>query len=192
LHAGVVRARRTRPTNSKHQASDVNQRADPRFSKAAPRGRYGGAVTSPEGYLLGLWMHECRRVFGDKLVSHEDKGWLDKQLVDLCKQEFPGELCKQVGAQGRGLSAAYRLRCLPISDTCCGTPAVPTTSRHTACTAPTMINPSPPPTPTPTQQTQSKPNQNPIKTQPNPPPTPPPTGGRAPLLCRLSARARAR
>jgi hypothetical protein len=37
-----------------------------------------------------------RRVFGDKLVSHEDKGWLDKQLADLCKQEFLPDLCRQV------------------------------------------------------------------------------------------------
>ncbi|KIZ06068.1 Dynein gamma chain, flagellar outer arm [Monoraphidium neglectum] len=67
-----------------------------RFNKSAPKGRFGGAVTSPEGYLLGLWIHECRRVFGDKLVCHEDKGWLDKQLGELCKHEFPPELCKQV------------------------------------------------------------------------------------------------
>ena len=31
-----------------------------RFDRSAPRGRYGGAVTSPEGYLLALWLHECR------------------------------------------------------------------------------------------------------------------------------------
>jgi dynein heavy chain len=53
-------------------------------------------VTSPEGYLLGLWVHECRRVFADKLVSHEDKSWVDKAISDLCRQEFPPELCKQV------------------------------------------------------------------------------------------------
>lgn len=115
-----------------------------RFTKDAPRGRYGGNVTSPEGYLLALWLHECRcvegaqplgalvamtnpltpaldsarfvrssrqshrhrlpdlpptfnrRVFGDKLVSHEDKGWLDGQLSELTKAEFPAELAKQV------------------------------------------------------------------------------------------------
>jgi dynein heavy chain len=53
-------------------------------------------VNSPEGYLLGLWVHECRRVFADKLVSQEDKGWVDKAITDLCRQEFPPELCKQV------------------------------------------------------------------------------------------------
>jgi dynein heavy chain len=118
-----------------------------RFNKAAPRGGYGGGVTSPEGYLLALWLHECRcvcivclfvvlegvggargvfylpihsnaapptspnnnnqhqhqhtttkqsRVFGDKLVSLDDKAWLDKQLAELCKAEFAPELCRQV------------------------------------------------------------------------------------------------
>jgi hypothetical protein len=41
-----------------------------------------------------------RRVFGDKLASQEDKGWLDKALAELCKNDFPPELCKQVGSLG--------------------------------------------------------------------------------------------
>jgi hypothetical protein len=57
---------------------------------------FGGSVTSPEGYLLALWVHECRRVFADKLVNYDDKGWVDKAMSDLCRQEFPPELCKQV------------------------------------------------------------------------------------------------
>lgn len=71
-----------------------------RFQKNSPLGPklppFGGAVTSSEGYLLGLWVHECRRVFADKLVTPEDRNWVDKTIVDLCKQEFPQELCKQV------------------------------------------------------------------------------------------------
>jgi hypothetical protein len=35
-------------------------------------------------------------VFADKLVSYEDKAWLDKELAGLCKADFPSELCKQV------------------------------------------------------------------------------------------------
>jgi hypothetical protein len=65
-------------------------------SKLRPVPGYGGKVTSPEGYLLGLWFHECQRVFADKLVSYEDKGWVDKTIVELLKAEFPAELCKQV------------------------------------------------------------------------------------------------
>ena len=55
-------------------------------------------MNSPEGYLLALWVHECRRVFADKLINQEDKAWVDKSISDLCKQEFPTELCKQVSA----------------------------------------------------------------------------------------------
>ncbi len=29
-------------------------------TSATAHGGYGGNVTSPEGYLLGLWLHECR------------------------------------------------------------------------------------------------------------------------------------
>ena len=47
---------------------------------------YGGRVTSPEGYLLALWAHECQRVFGDKLVSLEDKGWVAGTVAELAKQ----------------------------------------------------------------------------------------------------------
>jgi hypothetical protein len=32
----------------------------PRFNKSAAVGNYGGNVISPEGYLLALWLHECR------------------------------------------------------------------------------------------------------------------------------------
>eukprot|EP00879_Flechtneria_rotunda_P026528 GHRR01028292.1.p1 GENE.GHRR01028292.1~~GHRR01028292.1.p1 ORF type:complete len:1302 (+),score=429.83 GHRR01028292.1:91-3906(+) len=70
-----------------------------RFSNKLPPGGqkpYGSTVTSPEGYLLGLWVHECRRVFADKLVNTEDRAWVDKTIVDLCRQEFAPELCKQV------------------------------------------------------------------------------------------------
>lgn len=57
---------------------------------------FGGRVTSPEGYLLALWIHECRRVFSDKLVSYDDKTWLDKTVNDLCKETFQSDLLKQV------------------------------------------------------------------------------------------------
>jgi hypothetical protein len=62
---------------------------------------FGGAVSSPEGYLLALWVHECRRVFADKLVNYDDKGWVDKAMSDLCRTEFPPELCKQVCSHAR-------------------------------------------------------------------------------------------
>eukprot|EP00198_Chlamydomonas_reinhardtii_P012689 XP_001702026.1 flagellar outer dynein arm heavy chain gamma [Chlamydomonas reinhardtii] len=57
---------------------------------------FGGNVASPEGYLLGLWIHECRRVFSDKLISYEDKNWVDKAVFDLCRDNFSSDLVKQV------------------------------------------------------------------------------------------------
>lgn len=75
---------------------------------------FGGAVTSPEGYLLALWLHECRRVFADKLVNYDDKGWVDKVISDPCRQEFPPELCKQVCMYNSDCSrAGLETRCLP-------------------------------------------------------------------------------
>jgi hypothetical protein len=47
---------------------------------------YGGRVSSPEGYLLALWAHECQRVFADKLISLEDKGWVAATVAELAKQ----------------------------------------------------------------------------------------------------------
>ncbi|KAK9865923.1 hypothetical protein WJX84_001850 [Apatococcus fuscideae] len=71
-----------------------------RFRRNSPLGTplppFGGNVTTPQGYLLGLWMHECQRVFADKMVSLEDKSWIDSAVKDLCKQNFQGDLLKQV------------------------------------------------------------------------------------------------
>jgi dynein heavy chain len=57
---------------------------------------FGGNVTSPEGYLLALWMHECQRVFCDKMTTHEDKRWIESCLMGLCKEQVGGDLVRQV------------------------------------------------------------------------------------------------
>lgn len=59
-------------------------------------GVFGGNINSAEGYLLGLWIHECRRVFADKLVSYDDKNWVDKTIFEICKDSFAPDLMKQV------------------------------------------------------------------------------------------------
>ncbi len=72
-----------------------------RFMKNSPLGElppFGGSVTSPEGYLLGLWVHECQRVFSDKMITLEDKGWVDSAIKELCKTNFTPDLTKQVRA----------------------------------------------------------------------------------------------
>ena len=70
-----------------------------RFMKNSPLGElppFGGSVTSPEGYMLGLWVHECQRVFSDKMITLEDKAWVDGAIKELCKTNFAPDLTKQV------------------------------------------------------------------------------------------------
>ena len=57
---------------------------------------FGGKVTSAEGYLLSLWMHECRRVFCDKLVSQSDKDWVENLLSKLCEENVETKLVAEV------------------------------------------------------------------------------------------------
>lgn len=45
------------------------------------------ALTSSQ-YLVILWAHECRRVFADKLISHEDALWLDAQILKAAGEYF--------------------------------------------------------------------------------------------------------
>ena len=65
-----------------------------RFSTAAS-GKFGGNVTSSSGYLLALWLHECRRVFSDKLTSQDDKAWVDKAIFDLMRENCDLDIVKQ-------------------------------------------------------------------------------------------------
>lgn len=60
-----------------------------RFQENSPLGSplpaFGGKVTTPSGYLAALWMHECGRVFCDKMITHEDKAWVDGAIRELSK-----------------------------------------------------------------------------------------------------------
>lgn len=40
------------------------------------------SVSSPET-LSKLWMHECCRVFHDRLINEDDKVWFTKLVVEL-------------------------------------------------------------------------------------------------------------
>ena len=61
-----------------------------RFQEDSPLGAplpaFGGRVTSPAGYLAALWAHECGRVFCDKMITNEDKAWVDGAIRDLSKR----------------------------------------------------------------------------------------------------------
>jgi len=41
-------------------------------------------------YLLKLWKHECERVFGDKLISLDDKKWLGTAIADVATENLGG------------------------------------------------------------------------------------------------------
>ena len=67
-----------------------------RFKLGAAEQRFGGAVASPEGYLVALWRHECERVFCDKLTTHEDKDWGDALIMKLIGEAYGKNVVKQV------------------------------------------------------------------------------------------------
>ena len=49
-------------------------------------------IIKTEGELLSLWMHECLRVFADRLVSRDDKHWFDELVLGTIQKSFqPGE-----------------------------------------------------------------------------------------------------
>jgi len=66
-----------------------------RFKLGATHKPYGGGVTSPEGYLVALWRHECERVFVDKLTTYEDKNWTDELIQTIIKETFGADISAQ-------------------------------------------------------------------------------------------------
>jgi len=43
----------------------------------------------PEVFLLGLWKHECERVFVDKLINQKDKNQVNGYIQDITLESFP-------------------------------------------------------------------------------------------------------
>lgn len=42
----------------------------------------------PELYTIGLWRHECERVFCDKLVNNKDKDTVLNAIHDISIESF--------------------------------------------------------------------------------------------------------
>ena len=56
-------------------------------SDAGKCAKYGFTLKT-DIMLLGLWKHECERVFADRLVDSIDKGWFDKTINKLLEDQF--------------------------------------------------------------------------------------------------------
>jgi dynein heavy chain len=67
-----------------------------RFKTGVEHAPFGGQVTTPEGYLIAAWRHECERVFVDKLATYDDKNWTDQLIQGIIKDTFGAEMHKQV------------------------------------------------------------------------------------------------
>jgi len=46
----------------------------------------------PELYLVGLWRHECERVFEDKLINYNDKKVFHDMMDRVTKEKFRDQL----------------------------------------------------------------------------------------------------
>ena len=83
-----------------------------RFKLGAAAKLFGGAVASPEGYLVALWRHECERVFCDKLTTHEDKEWGDALIMTIpanLATEHAVSTVEQAAESGSNLSLRNHL-----------------------------------------------------------------------------------
>ena len=67
-----------------------------RFRKAATLPKFGGDITSCDGYLVALWRHECERVFCDKLTNAADKTWTEGAIMELVGKTFGPDISIQV------------------------------------------------------------------------------------------------
>lgn len=70
-------------------------------------------------WLVSLWAHECRRVFADKLISQEERLWIQGAIVEACRENFGPQLA---GAASKPHVFADFLRDAPI-DEATGEPA---------------------------------------------------------------------
>jgi dynein heavy chain len=50
-------------------------------------------------HIIRQWVHECTRVFGDRLIDNKDRGWLQKLLSDEACSTFKLEIAEVFNAE---------------------------------------------------------------------------------------------
>lgn len=50
-------------------------------------------------HIVRMWVHECTRVFGDRLIDNKDRGWLQKLLSDEACGTFKLEIAEVFNAE---------------------------------------------------------------------------------------------
>jgi dynein heavy chain len=45
-------------------------------------------LTPQPVHLIRMWIHENKRVFGDRLIDNKDRDWLDNLLLEESKKTY--------------------------------------------------------------------------------------------------------
>lgn len=70
--------------------------------------------SSPVVKLLLLWRHECLRVFCDKLITLDDKVWVESTIQEVIEQKFGGTVGAAAGSESYFVDF---LRDAPVDET---------------------------------------------------------------------------
>lgn len=69
--------------------------------------------------LIRLWSHEALRVFGDRLVTEDDRQWFNKHLENMCSSKFSAnfyEVFKYLDTEGEQTVTVKNMRSLFFGD----------------------------------------------------------------------------
>lgn len=63
-------------------------------------------AVSSSSYLATLWAHECRRVFADRLICHEDARWVDAEICKAAREHFTQDV-EEAACQSSAIFADF-------------------------------------------------------------------------------------
>eukprot|EP00741_Cyanophora_paradoxa_P017811 tig00021017_g17202.t1 len=53
-------------------------------------------IIQNETVVVGLWKHECERVFADRFIDHADKNWFEAEINKLATDRFGKEITEKI------------------------------------------------------------------------------------------------